>query len=227
MKARIHLDHYDRTPVGNYGPALDKARAGFAMSDPERLGESAGCPWDGGLIHVPCLGHGLTVTHPEGRIRFAGTALEPNVSLAIVALNHLARADGAALDGRLVPYRELPDGQVFSGAFSRYAIAPLAAHFAASPRRLYDAAKCFGGTAADAPGDAAVRLPFFPRLPILLQVWGADEELPGSANILFDASAPHYIHTEDAAAAGSYAAHMVIAADRGFPPQDFADRGVV
>jgi hypothetical protein len=223
----IRLDHYQRTRVGCYAAALDKAVRGFAAADPSEMAELAGGALADGRLAIACLGHRFEVSHPDGRIRFRGTDFEPNVSLAIITLNHLARADGAAQTGRLVPYRELPDGQVFYGAFTRYALATLLAGFSGAPARLADAARLLGGEPAVSRADCTVRVPFFPRLLLTIQVWGADEELPGSANILFDAVAPHYVHTEDAAAVGSYVAHLLVALNRGAHPRDLADLGVV
>ncbi len=223
----IHLDHYERTRVGCYAGALEKAVGGFAAGDPSRMAELSGGACTDNRLFIACLGHELEVSHPDGAVRFRGTRFAPNVSLSIVTLNHLSRADGAAQTGRLVPYRELPDGHVFHGAFARYALATLLAGFADSPERLAAAARPLGGEPVKGPADCTVRLPFFPRLPLTIQVWGADDELPGSANVLFDAIAPHYIHTEDAAAVGSYAAHLLVAMGRGACPADLADLGVV
>lgn len=235
----LHLDSYARTPIGNYAGALAKSTAAFAATDPARLADLAGCSLAGDAgpeagpgasprtILVPCLGHLFEVGHPAGHIRFAGTDLEPNGTLLIVILNHLVRADGAPLEGRLVSYRELPDGEVFWRAFVRYAIEPLAGHFATRAARLPEAARPLGGEPLQTKADFSTRLPFFPRLPIVVQVSAADDELPGSANILFDASASHYIHTEDAAAVGSYVGHLLTAVERGDDPAGLADHGVV
>ncbi len=225
---RLFLDHYQRTIVGNYAGALAQASAAFAATDPARMADHTGCCLDGpGRLSVPCLGHVFEVEHPGAKVRFAGTALEPNVSLLIVILNHLARADGVPVEGRLIPYRDLPGGGVFWGAFARYAIAPLADHFGTRAARLLEAARPLGGEPMETRADFSVRLPFFPRLPLVVQVSAADDELPGTANILFDASAPHYVHTEDAAAVGSYASHLLVAVERGADPAGLADHGVV
>ncbi len=231
----LYLDSYARTPVGNYAGALAKGTSTFAAADPARMAALAGCSMAGGratgagsgTILLPCLGHLFEVEHPAGRVRFAGTDLEPNGTLLIVILNHLARADGAPLEGRPISYRELPAGEVFWRAFVRYSIEPLAGHFGTRAERLPVAARPLGGESIQTKADFSVRLPFFPRLPLIVQVSAADDELPGAANILFDASAPHYIHTEDAAAVGSYVGHLLAAVEKGTDPAGLADHGVV
>ncbi len=46
-------------------------------------------------------------------------------------------------------------------------------------------------------------------------VWAGDDEEPGEARVLFDASASHYLPAEDLAGLGGQLAHRLIAAARG------------
>ena len=45
-------------------------------------------------------------------------------------------------------------------------------------------------------------------------VWAGDDEEPGEARVLFDASAGHYLPAEDLAGLGGQLAHRLIAAAR-------------
>lgn len=49
-----------------------------------------------------------------------------------------------------------------------------------------------------------------PRFPVTVQIWPGDEEIGGSANILFDASATHYLHIEDIVVAEDQVARFLI-----------------
>ncbi|MHB8157837.1 MAG: DUF3786 domain-containing protein [Desulfocucumaceae bacterium] len=49
-----------------------------------------------------------------------------------------------------------------------------------------------------------------PRFPIILRLWLPDDEMKGSANILFDSTANHYQHTEDVAVMGELAARLLV-----------------
>jgi len=49
-----------------------------------------------------------------------------------------------------------------------------------------------------------------PRFPVTVQLWPGDEEMAGSANVLFDASATHYLHIEDIVAAGDQVARFLV-----------------
>jgi hypothetical protein len=46
-------------------------------------------------------------------------------------------------------------------------------------------------------GEYRVTVPALPRVPVTLEVWPGDEETPPGGNVLYDASAPLYLPTED------------------------------
>ena len=70
------------------------------------------------------------------------------------------------------------------------------------------AAGRLGGADLDL-ADAAVRFQALPRVPVAVLLWKGDEEFPGQAGILFDASAHHYLPTEDLAGMGDWLAHQL------------------
>jgi hypothetical protein len=49
------------------------------------------------------------------------------------------------------------------------------------------------------PGDVAVKVLAFPKVPVVLSLWKGDEEFPPEGNVLFDASITSYLSTEDIA----------------------------
>jgi len=46
-------------------------------------------------------------------------------------------------------------------------------------------------------------------VPVAVLLWKGDDEFPGQAGILFDASAHHYLPTEDLAGMGDWLAHQL------------------
>ena len=50
--------------------------------------------------------------------------------------------------------------------------------------------------------DASMEIPALPKIPLTYIIWGGDDEIQASANILFDSSASQYLPTEDLAVLG-------------------------
>jgi hypothetical protein len=69
-------------------------------------------------------------------------------------------------------------------------------YFGKQPQRFQEIAASLGGISASY-GDLCMILRPFPRVPVGFVLWEGDEEFPPSANILYDASAPGYLPTED------------------------------
>jgi hypothetical protein len=112
-------------------------------------------------------------------------------------LHYLNCASGTLPKGRLITYRELPEGVTYAENFRKRAIMPLLAAFGRQPERLPEAAESlFGATRGDI-GDASVCINAFPRVPVTLVIWKGDEEFPAGANILFDAGISDYLSPED------------------------------
>ena len=112
---------------------------------------------------------------------------------------------------RLVSYRQLKHGQLFYPAFVKAGIEPLAARLARNDidiDRIRDACLALGAKLVKASGVMA-EFPLLPRFPVTVQIWPGDEEMAGSANILFDAGATHYLHIEDIVAAGYQVARFL------------------
>jgi hypothetical protein len=109
----------------------------------------------------------------------------------------LIEYSGAAkkpLGGRLVKFRDFPGGVAYENAFVRKAVDPIAKGFGSSPGLLVEAALLLGGRKLDF-GQASVEVPAFNLVPITYILW-VDEDLPPSANVLFDETANSYLNAE-------------------------------
>jgi len=198
--------------IGHYKSAFDQSLQHFSSLDPEEMAAKSGVEYDSaaGMFTVASFGQSISVSYPGGRVTFHGTSLLPVMGWRLVVLNYLGRADGTPLSGREISYRELENGMVFFNAFQRESIYPLTKWIAGqSPDTVVKAVAALGGTVRD---DADITAVFqaLPRFPVTVKLWFPDEELPGSANVLFDAAANHYLHTEDIAVIGGYASAFLI-----------------
>lgn len=197
---------------GAYQTAFDYALPVFRSLDPGVMATSSETTFDPKreVFTIPSFGQLVEVTYPEGKVTFAGTDLTPLVGWQLIMVNHLARANGAALTGRLISYRELDNGNIFFNAFQRESIKPLGKLVTQYPASTIREAiaRLDGDTTTGA--DLAFICRAMPRFPITVKLWWPDEELPGSGNILFDSSASYYLHTEDIAVTGHYVSAFLI-----------------
>lgn len=181
----------------NYTFAHQAALAKFQAASLDEMARYCGYPVEGNLFHVNFLGQQFTVEYPSGKF---DPEPAPDGELPIFAqilvLHYLADCQGTAEQGKLISYKELPGGSIYIQPFTNRAINPLVRIFGAKPERLLEVSAQLGGKPVRL-GDAAVIIPVFPHIPVTLVLWEGDDEFPPSGNILFDASAPAILPTED------------------------------
>jgi hypothetical protein len=208
-------------------PMMFEDRKGYAIAermaaealrsvDPAQAGAARSVDFDAerGVFTVPLLGSEVFVSFPDGAVigahdrRLSG-------AIAILALHYLIyRGEPLRTEGWLA-YRDVPGARHFASAFEDMAENRIAGAFGGDPATLSGPAGRLGGTPSDG-GDASFELPAFPRVPVLLVLWGACEGEEGSARILFKPTAPFYLHSEDLAALGAVIADWLVAVkDRG------------
>ena len=147
-------------------------------------------------IIVEYLNKQYLVTLPDVAISLTGKEEEVPLRDKILILHYLTMAKGTPLTGKLIAYKELPEGANYFPTFYQRSIKPLASCFGSEPQRLLDMAKVLGGHKADY-GDAAVTINAFRRVPITLVLWRGDDEFAPEGNILFDRTISDYLPTED------------------------------
>ena len=211
-------------PERRFADALAKARREWAAADAAACAARAGGELSAAGVLVPLFGRPHLVTHPDGAVtalRAHGAAPAPaglvHVAVAILLLHYLLTADGTAPAGEWKAFREFPDGLFYAASFAGRAETPLAGAFAGSDADL-DAFRAAAGRAggdALTLGDASFRFAALPRVDVAVLLWAGDDEEPGEARVLFDASADHYLPAEDLAGLGAQLAHRLIAAARG------------
>lgn len=145
------------------------------------------------LLHRRCL-----IQFPEVRITFQENDEEVPLWSKILLLHYLINSQGHPLSGEWVNFRQLSGGATYYPAFVKRSQKPLLDFFAHRLELLKEAAQSLGGKNLN-EGDSAVVIPALPRVPIALIFWSGDEEFQPEARILFDATIPTYLSTEDVA----------------------------
>jgi len=182
----------------NLKPAREKAGQEFALVEPGAAASNARVLFDreGGYFTVPFLGREYRVYYPSGRAERVADGGQAPLADEIVLLHYLTKCSPRSVEEVKIAFQELPSGSIYIGPFTNRAIRPLVSIFGPHPEALAEAAKKLGGWEVEL-GDVGVTVPVLPKIPITFVLWEGDEEFPPNGNILFDASAPAHLHTED------------------------------
>lgn len=187
----------------NYSAAHELALKKFRACSLENIARCSGYPIDGNALAIDFLGGHYKVEYPSGNFESVPISEgELPVSTQILILHYLANTTVILDTGKLISYKELPGGAIYIKPFTGRAIDPLVKIFGSNPDRLHEVATSLGGH-SNGLGDVGVTFRVFPRIPVTLILWRADDEFPASGNILFDASAPAILPTEDYAVLAS------------------------
>lgn len=197
-----------------YRPALHQAFEDMQRLDPYMAALRAACDFrpgaQGGQFELRYFGNDYIVQFPRSAVLdTAGN--EPDVTTRLILLHYLVRADGALLADQWAAYRELPDGRIYDLAFQRRGGLRLARVYGADAQAFRVASQTLGGERLTF-GDAAYLFHMLPRVPMAVVLYLGDEEFGPAVNVLFDASAGHYLPAEDLAVLGSVLAGRLIKA---------------
>ncbi len=164
----------------------------------------AGVNFDSGRWTIPFFHHTYFVEYPQGRVERVGGRI-PSIWLQVLLMHYLLYADGAPLADQWVSCRELPGGYfVADDKFQVRSGPPLERIYGNDPEGLSAACQARGGTPMVGIGDRAYRFLAFPHLALAVVMYFQDEDNPASAKVLFDASAPSYLPTDDLIDLGIY-----------------------
>ncbi len=198
--------------AGNLADAYVKARRDLAQADPTVLAGNAGVEFwplaDGRSEYVvPFFGEAHQVRATEATVWRGEQPASPVVH--ILLLHYLLTADGTLPSGQWVTFRQLPNAFPYDHAFTQRAVVPLAQAFAQDLEGFLRGGRAAGGEPART-ADGSLFFRVLPHLPMMAQLWLADEDMPASANILFDSQAGHQLPTEDLSGLGGMLARRII-----------------
>lgn len=149
-------------------------------------------------FYLSGLGREITVSYPSYDV-------EPswNEWHVLMLLHYMDMADGTPLSSELITFGELKEGMVRGGGFDRKCENVIRTVIGKKePEKVRKACTELGAEFIPSKADLCAVFKPFPRYPVTLNIWFADEELEGSGRMLLNANAEHYLSVEDAVTAG-------------------------
>jgi hypothetical protein len=198
------------------GRQVETLRERLRGADPAVLAGRTGASYrvvseSEGEFTLPVWGEMVRLAFPGFDARPASGAKPVSLGTKALLMYYFATADGASLAGRWIAFSELPSGRFYQQAFQGYSGAELARAFGNDLDAFARAALHLGGRPQPL-GDAAFSFQVLPFVPLLAAAWAGDEDLPASYQVLFDASAHHYLPTDVGAIQGGTLARRLVAA---------------
>lgn len=187
----------------NYSAAYEVALEKFRACSLEDMARCSGYSVQDNALVVNFLDQYFKINYPSGIfVPIQASAGELPLNIQILILHYVTNLSEPSEVGRLISFKELSGGAMYIKPFTGRAIDPLVRTFGSDPDGLLKIVTRLGGQ-SNGLGDVGVTYRVFPRIPIALILWRADDEFPASGNILFDASAPSILPTEDYAVLAS------------------------
>lgn len=183
---------------------------------PETLAEDAGAKLlqGGTILRLKVMDRDCDVDVSAREVRWAeGEQEGPSAHLRILILHYLVRAGKANVANEIATFREFEGGDLYYSVFKTRAIDPIVKAFGTAHEDLRRVGEILG-TEPVKMGSVGFKVHFFPKLPIVVVLWLGDEEVPPSANILFDANAGKILPTEDLSIAAEVLVHRLIDVSR-------------
>lgn len=163
------------------GSMVEEARASTAPS---------------GEVVVKVMDRECLVDVAARTMAYADDGSAPKPHMQVLVLHYLLGAGGGEPTGEMITFREFPGGALYYPAYRKRTIDIIVSVFGRDHERLRRAGERMGSAPL---GMAAVafRTRFFPKLDVDLLMWAGDDEVPSSANLLFDSGALKMLSTED------------------------------
>lgn len=197
-------------------PFIKQARAQLKEADPVVLAARSGAQHkrldkERGELRLTLWGQGYVVIYPDF-IAYEEESGEICSSWRQgLFLHYLRTADGRPLAHRWVSLREIEGGEFYHRASQGYSGDRLAKRFGNDVEAFRRAAERAGGERREL-GDAAYSFLALPRVPLVVVYWQGDEEFSPTAQVLFDASAGHYLPVDLLSVLGSELCDRIIRA---------------
>ncbi|MBI2910119.1 MAG: DUF3786 domain-containing protein [Chloroflexi bacterium] len=190
--------------------AYRKAVQDMRDCNPYVVAAKSGVEFEEGKFRLSYFNRLLVIHHPQVRIEEVGSKQPVPLWLELISYHYLVTADGVSIADEWITYRLLPGAFLFEQRFGAQATLPLVKAFGSDIEAFKRAGLALGGMPMSRTGDASFRFMALPRLPVACVLYLGDEEVSGSAAILFDKTAPHYLPTEDLSIIGHYLVRTLV-----------------
>lgn len=184
--------------------ALAKAQEEMKGIQTYNAAARSGTKYDGKRFRIPFYNRVFLVHYPELRVEEEGNSDPVPQFLEIILLHYLLQASDTTVGSAWIAYRQLPGSALFERRFIQMAMQPLQRIFGDDIEGFKKAGEAVGGVSIDQVGDAAFKFMALPNIPLAVIFYLGEDEIPSSFNVLFDASAPSYLPTEDLSLLGVY-----------------------
>ncbi len=146
-----------------------------------------------GRYRLPVLGSQVVVDPTAEEVRpTRPEVIRPDYFLWVSVVQYLISVRNIPLAGELVPVAKLPYGEAFFRGPHALPGDSLGALFGSDGGRFRSVMGELGAESAEL-GDVGVRVSVFPRLPVWLGFWAADDEFPARVTFLFDRTAGDHL----------------------------------
>jgi len=179
-----------------FSSAIEKATADLRAADRIAIAANSGGVVEVSELRLRVLNRTAVVNMDDWSIRWAEGG-EPDQDMKVVLLHYLLGSKGR-LENSWITFREVEGGSLYYSAYQQAALVPLIRAFERDPQLVTRNAESLGGKNI-ARGDMSYDFAVFPFLLVNVTVWKGDDEVPTSANILFDSSASTTLRAEDLA----------------------------
>lgn len=181
----------------NYETARRMAVERLSAMDFEAQCQKAAVPAKGPVAELRLVERLYNIDGKSLDITPADSGPPPEPWEEIIILHYLITAGGSKKSGRLISYKQVPDGAPYIDVFNKRTSGIVLSVFGDRFSKLKAAAKKLGAEEAGGYGDMALSVPALPRVDYLFVCHESDEEFPAEIRILFDSSILDYLPAED------------------------------
>jgi hypothetical protein len=166
-------------PVHSVHPALWE---GLVQADPEDVCRRSGAQFDeaSGAYLLAFLQERYRIVPSNREIEPVSGPIPaggPSIDLQVILITYLLNAQEIPLADRLVAVGSLKGGKCFFQGAHGFPLDPLLAQYGRDAQGFLDRGLSLGAVQEEY-GDVSVRFAALPRVPVVMVLWGGDEEFP-------------------------------------------------